>query len=175
MNESCHIWMSHVSYMNESCHIWMSRVTYMTESCHMSHIWMSHGTQHRKPRAGAVWVSYKNESRHTYTRVLHVRTSHVICVNGSCHITPFILNRYYMCVLHERETSHIWTNHIYTNKSCHIYERAIPHNTLQTPAGATFVSSTNEERHIYEQIIYIRTRHVTFMNVPSHTTACERQ
>jgi len=34
MNESCHIWMSHVTYewvmshMNESCHIWMSHVTY---------------------------------------------------------------------------------------------------------------------------------------------------
>jgi len=52
MNESCHIWMSHVtyawvmSYMNESCPIWMSHVPY--ESCHiwMSHvpcpIWMSH-------------------------------------------------------------------------------------------------------------------------------------
>jgi len=34
MNESCHIWMSHVTYewvmshMNESCHIWTSHVTY---------------------------------------------------------------------------------------------------------------------------------------------------
>ena len=71
MNESFHIWVSHVthegaipwiiaylrishvaykwvmSHMNESCHIWMSHVTYewvmshMNESCH---IWMSHVT-----------------------------------------------------------------------------------------------------------------------------------
>jgi len=56
MNESCHMWMSHVtcewvmSHVNESCHIWMSHVTYgwvmshMNESCHTwrSHVsWMS--------------------------------------------------------------------------------------------------------------------------------------
>ena len=29
MNESCHIWMSHITY-EESCHIWMSHVTYET-------------------------------------------------------------------------------------------------------------------------------------------------
>ena len=54
MNESCHIWMSHVTYervmshMNESCHIWMSHVKYesvmshMNESC-LTYKWvMSH-------------------------------------------------------------------------------------------------------------------------------------
>ena len=53
MNESCLIWMRHVTYegvlshMNESCHIWMRHVTYegvlshMNESCH---IWMRHVT-----------------------------------------------------------------------------------------------------------------------------------
>ena len=65
--QSCHIWMSHVTYesvmshTNDSCHIWRSHVTYewelphMNESCHIwtshvtyegviSHIWMSHIT-----------------------------------------------------------------------------------------------------------------------------------
>jgi len=53
VNESCHMWMSHVtcewvmSHVNESCHMWMSHVTcewvmsYMNES---RHIWMSHVT-----------------------------------------------------------------------------------------------------------------------------------
>ena len=53
MNESCHIYTSHVthewvmSHMDESWHVWMSHVTYewvisqMNMSCH---IWMSHGT-----------------------------------------------------------------------------------------------------------------------------------
>jgi len=53
MNESCHIWMSHVTYewvmshMNESCHIWMIHVTYEWVMSHMTewcHIWMSHVT-----------------------------------------------------------------------------------------------------------------------------------
>jgi len=40
MKESCHIWMSHVTYegvmshMNESCHIWMSYVTYEWVTSH---------------------------------------------------------------------------------------------------------------------------------------------
>ena len=72
MNESCHIWMSHVTYewvmshMNESCHIWTSHVPFewvmsqMNESCH---IWTSHVTYE--------WVmSHMNESRHgTYDEV----------------------------------------------------------------------------------------------------------
>jgi len=40
MNESCHIWTSHVTYewvmshMNESCHIWISHITHPNASCH---------------------------------------------------------------------------------------------------------------------------------------------
>ena len=40
MNESCHVWMSHVTYgwvmshMNASCHIRMSHVTHMNQSYH---------------------------------------------------------------------------------------------------------------------------------------------
>ena len=69
MNESCHIWTSHVTYewvmshMNKSCHIWTSHVTYewvmshMNESCH---IWMSHVTYE--------WVmSHMNKSCHIWT------------------------------------------------------------------------------------------------------------
>jgi len=65
VNESCHMWMSHVtcewvmSHVNESCHMWMSHVTHLNkascvwcityvwvmshveESCHM---WMGHVT-----------------------------------------------------------------------------------------------------------------------------------
>ena len=49
MNESCHMWMSHVtyewvmSYMNESCHIWMSHGTCEWVMSHIAascHIWM---------------------------------------------------------------------------------------------------------------------------------------
>jgi len=59
MNESCHIWMIHVTYewgmshMNESCHVWMRHVSHewvmsrMNEACltWMSHVtWISRGT-----------------------------------------------------------------------------------------------------------------------------------
>ena len=71
MNESCHVWMSHVTCMNELCHVWMSHVTY---------VWMSHVT--------CEWVMlHVNESCHTsmshvtYQWVLsHINGSHI---NGS--------------------------------------------------------------------------------------------
>ena len=60
-----HMWhdsfMSHVTYecvmrltTNESCHIWMSHVTNMNESCH---IWMSHATPNERMRYGVASVS----------------------------------------------------------------------------------------------------------------------
>jgi len=71
VNESWHIWMSHVTYewvmsrMNEPCHVWMSHATSkwvmsrMNESCH---IWMSHVTYE--------WVmSRMNESCHIWMRL----------------------------------------------------------------------------------------------------------
>jgi len=90
MNESCHIWMSHVihewvvSHMNESCHTWMSRVTYewvmsyMNESCH---IWMSHVIHEC-----LVWIWMRHIA---YIQSCHIWMSHVAC-NESCHI-PFVL------------------------------------------------------------------------------------
>jgi len=73
MNESCHIWMSHVTYewvmshMHKSCHTCINRVScecvvsHMNESCP---IWLSHATQE--------WVtSYMYEGR-------HIRMSHVV-------------------------------------------------------------------------------------------------
>jgi len=49
MNESCHIWMSHVtrewvrSNVNGSSHTWMSQATLMNKSCYIC-IWMSRVT-----------------------------------------------------------------------------------------------------------------------------------
>jgi len=89
MNESCHIWRSHVRYewamsrMNESCHVWMSHVTYewvmsrMKESCHIwrSHVtyeWvMSHMIAHVKH-----WVTW-HVHNWIKSRVKHLVMSHV--------------------------------------------------------------------------------------------------
>ena len=107
MNESCHIWMSHVPHINESCdtyewvmsHIIVSHVTHMNESCHiwmchvthmnaigvMSHIFMSH-------------VTHMSESCDTYEWVpWHIWISHDTYISESCHIYDWITT------LHEQE------------------------------------------------------------------------
>ena len=116
MNESCHIWMSHVTYewvmshMNESCHIWMSHVTYewvmshTNESCHM---WMSHVI--------CEWVtSHTNESCHIWMS----RATHM---HESCHI-------WMSCATHMNESCHIWMGHVtyewvmsHMNESCYLW------------------------------------------------------
>ena len=101
MNESCHIWMSHVTYelfmphMNEPCHVWMSHVTYKRVMSHTNesrHILMSHVTHE--------WVmSHTNESR-------LIQMSHVIykwvtsCMNESCQI-------WMSHIIYERVTSYL--------------------------------------------------------------------
>jgi len=91
-NETCHIWMSPVTYewvpshTNESRHIRMSPVTYEWVTSHMNesrHIWMSPVTYE--------WVtSHMNESR-------HVRMSHVT---------------YEWVTSHMNESRHIWMSHV---------------------------------------------------------------
>jgi len=67
IRESCHVWMSHVTYewvmssMIEGCHVCMSHVTYEW----VTHVWMSH-------------VTYRVQMRHTWM-------SHVPHVNEPCH------------------------------------------------------------------------------------------
>jgi len=103
MNESCHIWISHVKYksvmshMNESCHIWMSHVTYewvmshMNQSCHIrvSHVTYEWVMLHMSESC-QIWVSQQYSTLthcwiHTYAWIQR-------CVN--LQILQFHLNLY---------------------------------------------------------------------------------
>jgi len=88
--ESCHIWMSRVTYewvmshINESCHMWMSHFTYewvmshMNESCH---IWMSHVTyewvmSHMNGSFQHIWIKqpqFFDKSGFVFWEVLFLR------------------------------------------------------------------------------------------------------
>jgi len=91
--------MSQVTCTNESCHIWMSHVTFewvmshLNESCH---IWISHSCQSHQPKgrqslftgmgmtgdraAVEVLPLYMNASCHVYSGI-----SHVTYINEACH------------------------------------------------------------------------------------------
>jgi len=128
MYESCHMWMSHVTYEWVMSHVWMSHVTYMNESRHsyewvMSHIWMSPATYEwvmphmniMSPMNAScrIWISHAthmDESRHM---LLHYDTHEWIShtgilphTNESCHIRMSHVNE--SCRTHEWVMSHIW-------------------------------------------------------------------
>jgi len=74
-NESCHTWMSHVTYewvlshMNESCRIWMSHVTFGWVISHMNelcHIWISHCKCLQWNTSSSTRLVYTNESCHIW-------------------------------------------------------------------------------------------------------------
>jgi len=148
MNESCHVWMSHVTYdwvtshMNESCHIWMARISsahlmscqcvtpHVNESCHvpMSHVPFMY------PRVISHFFNVWHDSSLIVKRDLHK--------NESCHISiyqrvtpPFFWSQLAfelgcvtvmvsavlgeLCVWHEWVLSHI-------HESCHIWMSHVP-------------------------------------------------
>jgi len=146
INESCHIWMSHVTHLNESCHtyewvmshIWMSHGTHMYESCHT---WMSHVTHMNESCHTYTWVmSHMNESYHTHEWVMsHIWMSHVTYMNESCYTCEWVMADVCMshvthmnesCHTYEWVMSHIWMSHAYEWVMSH----TVPHiYVLQHP------------------------------------------
>ena len=83
MNESCLVWIRHVTYervMSHVAHAWFVFHQWFTHewviytyNCVMLHLWMSH-------------VTHMNESCHTYECVMsHIWMRHVTHMNESCH------------------------------------------------------------------------------------------
>jgi len=94
MNESCHIWKSHVEYegvvshMNETCHI----VSHMNASCHT---WLSRNTYE--------WFKSHMNDRTSYFCGAYERVmSHV---NGSCHAWTVLIYKWVMPRMNESCTN----------------------------------------------------------------------
>jgi len=162
MNESCHIWMSHVTYewvmshMNESCHIWMSHVTYEWVMSHMNaacHIWMSQ--QHLKViyvtcvccTRVMMHVTYEwvmNASCHTWMR--HVTYEKVIWKSHE-HLRVTYRVTYEWVMSHMNASRHTWMRHVTHRKVMstweshiwlvwqgHIYDLKVTYMTLKSHA-----------------------------------------
>jgi len=101
MNESCHIWMSHVTYewvmshMNESCLIWVSHVTYEWVMSHMNEsclIWMSHVSYEwvmsHMNESCLIWMCQVtvNESCPTYMSTIFMHVP-VVCAPVKSHMS----------------------------------------------------------------------------------------
>ena len=110
VNESCHVWMSHVTFewvmsrINESCHIWIvmshmnSHVNYVDASPNMSeayvvasrHIWMSHVTYEWDMSPMNSHIDYvdasPNMSEAYMSESRHIYVNHITHMNESCHI-----------------------------------------------------------------------------------------
>jgi len=146
MNESCHIWMSHVTYewimshMNESCHTWMSHVTYEWVMPHINepcHAWMSHVTYE--------WVmSHMNESCHTW--MSHMTYEWVMPhMNESCHT-------WMSHVTYRRVMSHIVTDINKLQDWCKQRDSAMCDMTHSHTSHVTYewaMSHIHESYHMY--------------------------
>jgi len=159
MNESCHIWMSHVtdewvmshiwmshvtyewvtSHMNESCHMWMSPVTYEWVMSHMNeacHIWMSHVTYE-------CVMSHVNESRHTRSHVTLWVMSHIWRV-----LEALVDQRMWMShVTHIIESCTCEWVMSHTKESCH----TISHVTYEW-----VMSHMNESCHTMRHVTHMK-------------------
>ena len=135
MNESCHVWMNHVTYEcsmshhNDSCHIWMIHVTYewvlsrVSESCS---IWMCHITYE-------CGVSCMNDSCYvcmihvTYDDLCHVRTNHVTyeCVVSriytACHSRIWMIHHLWSH-LNNSSVTYDWDEWVHVRMS-HVQSR----------------------------------------------------
>jgi len=137
INESCLIWMSHVSYewvmsyINESCLIWMSHVSYEWVMAHMNEsclVWMGHVSYE--------WVmSHMNESclilmsHVSYEWVMsHMNESSPIsyeCVTNGRFAEIDLQDIAYIShgMSHVNESCHTWRSHVthmYEYASCHV-------------------------------------------------------
>ena len=132
--ESCHIWMSHVTYGWVRSQLWRGSFTccICIESCRtyeliVRHIWMSHVTHIRMRRlihSFDMTHSYVTQDWsicatwfNSYAAQLWMRRSHV---NETSHIWIHTNESWHSS--HMNETSHIW---IHTNESwhrCHMNE-----------------------------------------------------
>jgi len=103
MNESCHAWMSHVTYewvmsrMNESCHIWESRRTHAWVMSHRNEPYHKHSThahdnsiskQSPSECAESVQITrvYVDESCQTY------KSDNATHIKQTCHIHEWVIS-----------------------------------------------------------------------------------
>ena len=161
MNESCHIWMSHVTYewvmshMNGSCHIWMSHVIHEWVMSHNQpcHIWMSRVTY------GVASISRIDKILGLFCKRARLKrrysakeTYNFIDPNDRSHPT----GRYVACewvMSHMNESCHTWMSHVtcewvmsHMNESCHL---SMSHVTYE------WVMLHMNESCPYEWVMYI--------------------
>jgi len=119
MNESCHIWKSHVTYervrshMKESCHIWRSQMGRAAQMRELCHIWMSRLTYE-------CVMSHMNESCPYGSSSSSQALSKCSCsmsaqmyqhTNGSCDIRVSHVT-FEWVMSHMNESCHIWMSHV---------------------------------------------------------------
>ena len=165
-NESCHTWISHVTYesclrsfirlsINESCRrLWTSHVTLIShvtyESCLRSFITLSINelcrvwTSHVIHESVMSHMSYVTDLPSGYIRMSHVThewvTSHI---NESYHVCMSHLT-YEWVMSHTNELCHVWMSHV-------IYEWVISHIICQVVRKwiEEYCSQTNESCYIW--------------------------
>ena len=145
VNESCPIWMSHVTHMKESCPIWMGHIPYEWAMSHQIHVmeecewvWMGRGTY---------WgshVPYEWVTSHIW--MSHVPYEWVMShMNESCHI-----NYMYWKSANEFEwdVAHIEGVMSHMNESCPAWVSHVPCMSESRPIWMSHVTSNTCTRRV---------------------------
>ena len=169
MNEACHIWMRHVTFMNESCHIYECVTSQVRTSC----------VSHQYERLTYLWGMSQMLMRCAafmkgtcYVHACHVPTSEGVCMS---HITSMDVT----CDTHEYEERVVlcfWTgrvtcmrvmSHVQAHVTwCHTCEWVTPHVWM------CHFTRINRAAlcHAYKCVMsHIWIRHGTHMKEASHT------
>jgi len=144
MNESCPIWMSHVTYMNWSCHTRTNNTTHLPKSTkyifehllptiqicifeHVHYYTICRPISH-VPHTNESCQTYWCVMSHTYEWVMsHVPT---LATRPASSLFKYEYSNIYICLQFAVESvmSRISTNHVTDmNESCHTYERVMSH------------------------------------------------
>ena len=170
-------------------HTSMYRVTHMNEPCHTYEWAMSHISE---PVLSGVSTSMKSDSLHTYEPVTsHVQMSHVTPTDTNVERSQYtyevgltlLLCMYHIKHINEPYHTYVyqsWAELVYMNVSCHTYEWAMLHISIQASSVVSIyecITSHIWMRHFtqkptsVEWSYYTWMYNVTHMNAPCHTYA----
>jgi len=123
LNESCHIWMSHGTWINESCHKqtchgtcewvmshmhkWYCTGAYITENVFRMHVWMGHVTHVRRMHLSSLYECVVSQQRMSHRN----ESCHHSHLNESCHIWMSRIAREWE-ISNMKESRHTWISHV---------------------------------------------------------------
>jgi len=151
MNESCHIWMSHVTYEWVMSHMNESSIAVCIFKCHAFHIYNCRALLKIKYQWWLFKFPFSGE------RLCHTWMRHVthwwgtLHMNGACHIWMSHVTYESVIAHHYIVLSHLTLRWVmsHMNEACHIWMRHVTYEWVMSHIWMSHVTLMNEACHIW--------------------------